>query len=435
MNVAVDRYIDQLKVVVVDHPRLRQSGMTRTDMHAFLYRLCAEPDTFVPTEHREKVITTLLNTWFQFDVLQSVMADPLVTDVHVIGTMTVVQRNGRKFEHTDAQFASESALGEFIERQLDGTPYLYSQSDPLADAILRGGYRMNVVGGPGTRYTVQDDEGRIVTEPRTIVSIRKPIYPFNLDDLVSLGLMDADTRAFVHLMMQLGDSFIVSGGVGSGKTTLMNAMTGDIPTGQLNLVIEELPEMAPLCKWAIRLTDRAENHEGKGRIDMARNLINSLRMNADNEFIGEVRSAEIAYLFLRMSLIVRRQTGTTFHSHVGLQSGVEGVLTRFLLEAADGAKAQASYLNIAGMMGDKIRFVFTLRDTRFGKRITEIGEIMGFDFGERALRWQPIMTYDAAADAFRFHGITEAMMERATVEGVDVALPRNQEAVRLYRIA
>lgn len=193
--------------------------------------------------------------------------------------------------------------------------------------------------------------------------------------------------------------------------------------------------MAPLCKWAIRLTDRAENHEGKGRIDMARNLINSLRMNADNEFIGEVRSAEIAYLFLRMSLIVRRQTGTTFHSHVGLQSGVEGVLTRFLLEAADGAKAQASYLNIAGMMGDKIRFVFTLRDTRFGKRITEIGEILGFDFGERALRWQPIMTYDAAADAFRFHGITEAMLERATVEGVDVALPRNQEAVRLYRIA
>ncbi|KYP79891.1 ATPase, T2SS/T4P/T4SS family [Ferroacidibacillus organovorans] len=435
MSVVVDRYIEQLKAVVINHPRLREPGMTRTDMHAFLYRLCAEPGTFVPTEHREKVITTLLDTWFQFDVLQSVMEDPLVTDVHVIGTTTVVQRNGRKFEHADAQFASESALGEFIERQLDGTPYLYSQSDPLADAILRGGYRMNVVGGPGTRYTIHDAEGRIVTEPRTIVSIRKPIYPFNLDDLVSLNLLDADTRAFIRLMMQLGDSFIVSGGVGSGKTTLMNAMTGDIPTGQLNLIIEELPEMAPLCEWAIRLTDRAENHEGKGRIDMARNLINSLRMNADNEFIGEVRSADIAYLFLRMSLIVRRQTGTTFHSHVGLTSGVEGVLTRFLLEAADGSKAQASYLNIAGMMGDKIRFVFTLRDTRYGKRITEIGEILGFDFGVRALRWQPILTYDAAKDVFQFHGITDAMMERATVEGVSVTLPRNQEVVRLYRIA
>ncbi|WDL96492.1 ATPase, T2SS/T4P/T4SS family [Alicyclobacillus sp. ALC3] len=435
MHDTVDRYIEQLKTVVVHHSRLRQPGMTRTDMYAFLYRLCAEPDTFVPVESREKVITILLNTWFRFDVLQSVMEDPLVTDVHVIGTTTLVQRNGRKFEVPDAHFASEFSLGEFIDRQLDGTPYLYSQSDPLTDAILRGGYRMNVVGGPGTRYTIRDDEGRIVTVPRTIVSIRKPIYPFNLDDLVSLGLLNADTRAFVRLMMQLGDSFIVSGGVGSGKTTLMNAMTGDIPNGQLNLIIEELPEMAPLCEWAIRLTDRAENHEGKGRIDMARNLINSLRMNADNEYIGEVRYADIAYLFLRMSLIVRRQTGTTFHSHVGLHSGVEGVLTRFLLEAADGAKSRASYLNMAGMMGDKIRFVFTLRDTRFGKRITEIGEILGFDFTERALRWQPIMTYDATTDTFHFHGVTDAMRERAGVEGIEVTLPRNQEAVRLYRIA
>lgn len=435
MDERVNRYIEQLKAVVVNHPRLQQPGLTRTDMHAFLYRLCAEPDTFVPAEHREEVITNLLNTWFRFDVLQSVMEDPLVTDVHVIGTITLVQRNGKKFEHPQAHFSSEVALGEFIDRQLDGTPYVYAQSDPLADAILRGGYRMNVVGGPGTRYTVRDEEGRIVTEPRTIVSIRKPIYPFNLDDLVALGLMDSDTRAFIRIMMQLGDSFIVSGGVGSGKTTLMNAMTGDIPIRLLNLVIEELPEMAPLCEWAIRLTDRAENHEGKGRIDMARNLINSLRMNADNEFIGEVRSAEIAYLFLRMSLIVRRQTGTTFHSHVGLGTGVEGVLTRFLLEAADGAPSRASYLNIAGMMGDKIRFVFTLRDTRFGKRITEIGEILGFDFEEHALRWQPIITYDAAMDRFHFHGITDAMRERASVEGIEVTLPRNSEAVRLYRIA
>jgi pilus assembly protein CpaF len=435
MDERVNRYIEQLKAVVVNHPRLQQPGLTRTDMHAFLYRLCAEPDTFVPAEHREEVITNLLNTWFRFDVLQSVMEDPLVTDVHVIGTTTLVQRNGKKFEHPQAHFSSEVALGEFIDRQLDGTPYVYGQSDPLADAILRGGYRMNVVGGPGTRYTVRDEEGRIVTEPRTIVSIRKPIYPFSLDDLVALGLMNADTRAFIRLMMHLGDSFIVSGGVGSGKTTLMNAMTGDIPTGQLNLVIEELPEMAPLCEWAIRLTDRAENHEGKGRIDMARNLINSLRMNADNEFIGEVRSAEIAYLFLRMSLIVRRQTGTTFHSHVGLNAGVEGVLTRFLLEAADGAPSRSSYLNIAGMMGDKIRFVFTLRDTRFGKRITEIGEILGFDFEEHALRWQPIMTYDATMDRFHFHGITDVMRERVSVKGIEVTLPRNEETVRLYRIA
>ncbi len=124
-----------------------------------------------------------------------------------------------------------------------------------------------------------------------------------------------------------------------------------------------------------------------------------------------------------------------FHSHVGLHAGVEGVLTRFLLEAADGAGMQASVMNMAGMMGDKIRFVFTLRDTRHGKRITEIGEILGFDFAERALLWQPVLTYDPKLDAFSFHGVTDAMRERAEVEGIDVTLSQNCEAVRRYRIA
>ncbi len=427
--------VARLKAAVLGDPRMRQPGTTRTQWHTVLYRLCAEPETFVPVAERERVIQTVLDTWFQFDALQSVMEDPLVTDVHVIGTTTIVERSGRKFAAPNAQFPSEAALSEFIDRQLDGTAYVFSKSDPMADAMLSGGYRMNIVGGPGTRYTIRDGEGRILTEPRTIVSIRKPIYPFTLDDLVQLSLMDAPTRAFIHLMMRLGDSFIVAGGVGSGKTTLMNAMTGDIPDGQLNLIIEELPEMAPLCEWAIRLTNRAENQEGKGRIDMVRNLINSLRMNADNEYIGEVRSADVAYLFLRTSLIVKRQTGTTFHSHVGLHAGVEGVLTRFLLEAADGAGMQASVTNMAGMMGDKIRFVFTLRDTRHGKRITEIGEILGFDFAEHALLWQPVLTYDAKLDAFSFHGVTDAMRERAEVEGIDVTLSQNREAVRRYRIA
>lgn len=434
-DTAIARYVERLKAAVLRDPRMRQPGTTRTQWHAVLYRLCAEPETFVPVAEREKVIQAVLDTWFQFDALQSVMEDPLVTDVHVIGTTTIVERSGRKLAAPTAAFPSETALSEFIDRQLDGTPYVYSKSDPMADAMLSGGYRMNIVGGPGTRYTIRDAEGRILTEPRTIVSIRKPIYPFTLDDLVQLSLMDAPTRECIRLMMQLGDSFIVAGGVGSGKTTLMNAMTGDIPEGQLNLIIEELPEMAPLCEWAIRLTNRAENHEGKGRIDMVRNLINSLRMNADNEYIGEVRSADVAYLFLRMSLIVKRQTGTTFHSHVGLHAGVEGVLTRFLLEAADGAGMRASVLNIASMMGDKIRFVFTLRDTRHGKRITEIGEIIGFDFAERALMWQPVLTYDAKSDAFSFHGVTDAMRERAEVEGLDVTLSQNHEAVRRYRIA
>lgn len=435
IDVSLQPYVDMLKELVMNDPKMAESGVTRKEMYTYLYTKSVEAKTFVPTEHREAVISNLLNTWYTYDVLQSAMDDPHVTDLHVMGTTTVIKRKGLNYESTESRFLSEEALQEFISRKLENTPYAYSLAYPITDAILPDGYRMNIIGGPNTRYTVRDEEGRIITEPRTIVTIRKPIYPFTMDQLVRLRTMDEATREFFRLMMVLGDSFIITGGVGSAKTTLMNALTGDIPPALMNIFVEELPEMTPLTDWCIRLTNRDQNVEGKGRIDMATNITNTLRMNNDNGFIGEVRTAQIAYLFLRMSLIVKRQTGTTFHANIGHKRGIEGALTRFILEATEGAGAQASYLNTASMMADKIRHIITMRDTKHGKRITEIGEIIGFDLAERALLWQPVMTYNFLTDGFEFHGVTEAMKERALIEGIQVQLPTNREETRVFKIA
>lgn len=428
-------YINTLKSFVLNDSKISGAGVTRKEMYTYLYTKCVEQGTFVPAEYREKVISSLLNSWYTYDVLQGAMDDPYVSDVHVIGTTTIVKRNGSNYESTESRFPSEDALMEFIARKLENTPYAYSLAYPITDAILPDGSRVNIIGGPSTRYTVRDEDERIITEPRTIVTIRKPIYPFSMDDLIRLQMLDEETRAFFKLMMQLGDSFIIAGGVGSGKTTLMNALTGDIPKGLLSIFVEELPEMTPLTDWCIRLTDRSQNVEGKGRLDMATNIINTLRMDNDNGYIGEVRTAQIAHLFLRMSLLVKRQTGTTFHSHIGHKNNVEGVLTRFILEATEGAGAQASYLNTASRMADKIRHIVTTRDTKHGKRVTEIGEIIGFDFTERALLWQPVLTYDFFKDKFCFHGVTEGMVDRARVEGIDVTLPLNCQPIRKYKFA
>jgi len=434
IDTSLQEYVESMKTVVMNDPRMAEANVTRKEMYTYLYTKSIEGKTFIPAEYRETVISALLNAWYTYDVLQGAMDDPHVSDVHVIGTTTVIKKKGMSFESTESRFLSEDAVQEFISRKLENTPYAYSLAYPITDAILPDGYRMNIIGGPSTRYTVRDEEGRIITEPRTIVTIRKPIYPFTMDHLVRLKTMDTQTREFFRLMMQLGDSFIIAGGVGSAKTTLMNALTGDIPKGLMNIFVEELPEMTPLTDWCIRLTDRAQNIEGKGKIDMATNITNTLRMNNDNGFIGEVRTAQIAYLFMRMSLIVKRQTGTTFHAHISHRKGVEGVLTRFILEATEGAGAQASYLNTASMMSDKIRHIVTMRDTKHGKRITEIGEIIGFDLADRSLLWQPVMTYDFATDDFNFHGVTESMVERAMIEGIDVHLPTNQQEMKRFKI-
>jgi len=366
------------------------------------------------------------------------MDDALTSDIQVIGdSATILRRNGVNLDSIEATFANEKALEEFVERQLEGTPYSFSLSDPITDAILPDGYRMNVIGGPSTRYTVQDEAGQIITKPCTIVTIRKPIYPFTLDDLVTLGSMNDDIRSYFRVMQQLGDSFLIAGGVGSAKTTLMNALTGDIPDGYKNIFIEELPEMTPLCRWAIRLTDRTHNAEGRGMITMMRNLVNSFRMDAENEYIGEVRTPEIAHLFLRMSLSVKRQTGTTFHAHIGFDHAVPGVLQRFLLEATEGAGAYASMLNMASLMANKIRHIITMREVKVAGerfiRVTAIGEIVGFDAVKRALRWTPIVEYDYDQQDWVFYGVSPDLAKRARFEGVPCALAVTDE-VREYSV-
>ena len=438
LTLELQPFADRLEAFVVSDPKWKTERASRKVMYTYLLTHCAQGHTFVPPLHREAVITHLLNKWYDYDVLQPAMDDALTSDIQVIGdSATILRRNGVNLDSTEATFASDKALEEFVERQLEGTPYSFSLSDPITDAILPDGYRMNVIGGPSTRYTVQDEAGQIITKPCTIVTIRKPIYPFTLDDLVTLGSMNDDIRRYFRVMQQIGDSFLIAGGVGSAKTTLMNALTGDIPDGYKNIFIEELPEMTPLCRWAIRLTDRTHNAEGRGMITMMRNLVNSFRMDAENEYIGEVRTPEIAHLFLRMSLSVKRQTGTTFHAHIGFDHAVEGVLQRFLLEATEGAGAHASTLNTASLMTDKIRHIITMREVKVAGerfiRVTAIGEIVGFDAVKRALRWAPIVEYDFDQQDWVFYGVSSDLAKRARFEGVPCALAVTDE-VREYSV-
>lgn len=427
-------YANKLKKAVLDDEKMAAETVSRKSMYTFLLMKSAESNTFVPVEHREAVISNLLNLWYSYGNIQGAIDDPYVTDIHLIGTTTIIKRNGTNFESSEFRFDLDKDLVEFVERKLENTPYSYSLAEPITDAILPDGYRLNVIGGPSTRYTVERD-GNIITEPRTIVTIRKPIYPFSLDDLVNLNMFNEDTREYFRLMQLLGDSFIVAGGVNSAKTTLMNALTGDIPKGYVNLIIEELAEMTPLGPWFIRLTNRDENYEGKGAITMDRNIINSLRMDCDNEYIGEVRGPQVAYQFLRMSLIVKRQTGTTFHTNIGHDNGINGVLTRFILEATEGAGAQASYANTASMVANKIRHIITLRDTKHGKRLIEVGEVVGYDFREKIIKWIPAVSYNFKKDDWVFHGISPAMAERAENEGLDIHLKVSQEAPNIFYIA
>ncbi|KPV42567.1 hypothetical protein, partial [Alicyclobacillus ferrooxydans] len=114
-------YINTLKSIVLNDSKISGAGVTRKEMYTYLYTKSVEQGTFVPAEYREKVISSLLNSWYTYDVLQGAMDDPYVSDVHVIGTTTIVKRNGSNYESTESRFSSEDALMEFIARKLENT--------------------------------------------------------------------------------------------------------------------------------------------------------------------------------------------------------------------------------------------------------------------------------------------------------------------------
>lgn len=411
-------YRNRLLERVKNDPELALDAMPRDSMHAYLLRVATEA-LRVPDAVRTDVIEELLNDWYDFGPLQSAMDDSYVTDITVVGPFETILKRADvgNYASAECRFASEEEIRAFLDRKFDGSPYHFSLAMPMTDGILPGGARINVVGGPSTRWTVREGD-RIYTEPCTIVSIRKPLYPFTLLHLRELGMFDRAIEDYLRLVVQLGDAYVVCGGVSSGKTTLLNAMTGVIPKGQKTVIVEEQAEMTPLCPWALRLTDRESNNEHVGTITMAMNIKNSLRMDADNLIVGEARDATIVHQFIRSLLLVKRMGATTFHTHVDIDNPIPMALMRLLLEATEGRGREARMMQSASLVSGALRHVITTRDTARGKRITEIGEIVGLDYEADALLWQPVFRYDFRHDVWQGFGVSAGLRERAAVAGI-----------------
>ncbi|MHB1681237.1 MAG: ATPase, T2SS/T4P/T4SS family [Bacilli bacterium] len=422
---------ETLRQAVLAHPIYGKERRPRVELYTYLVTKVAEPDTFVPVPLRERLISSLLNQWYAFDALQLLIDDPLVTDIHAMADRTVYRKEGRLYESTEATFDSDSDLVKFIERKLEGTPYEYKLTRPLSDAMLPEGYRMNVIGGPSTGYSeIVDETHRIV--PATVVTIRKPILAFSLEELHRIGVMDREILSFLLLMMDLGDSFLIAGGVGSAKTTLLNALTAFM-AGYWNVIIEEMGEMAPLIdRWFVRLTDRLPNAQGMGGITMEDNMMNTLRMDADNVILGEMRWPKTVWLFIRLLMLTKRQVSTSFHTNTDVDRGVHHVLQRLVLEGTSGSLGLSGPYNTASLIADNLRVIVTMASVQGKPRITEIGYLV--DFEEQAIRWCKVAEWNYEAERFVFHGVPENLVRRARVKKIDMPFEINTNPLELHKV-
>jgi len=206
--------------------------------------------------------------------------DPSVTEIMINSSTEIyVERNGR-LEKTDARFTDEEALTAAINNVLQFTGKRLTSDNPLVDARLPDGSRVHVVLRPLSRFG-------------TCMTIRKfNKAMFSLDKLIELDSLTPMAAEYLRVIVLAEKNLLVSGGTSSGKTVLLNVLSGMIPSHQRIVVIEDSAELELQQDHVVSLEGRGPDRYGRGQVTIRDLFKSSLRLRPDRIIIGEVRGGE-----------------------------------------------------------------------------------------------------------------------------------------------
>lgn len=217
-------------------------------------------------------------------LLQPLLDEPDVTDVLVNGPSNVWVDRGCGLEPTDVAFADDREVRRLAQRLAASAGRRLDDASPYVDARLVDGVRLHAVLSP------------IATDGTTI-SLRVPRRrAFTLDQLTSSGTVDELGAQWLDAIVRARLAFLVSGGTGSGKTTVLGTLLNRVPHDERIVMVEDSAELDPDHPHAVRLQARVANVEGAGQITMRDLVRQALRMRPDRIVVGEVRGAEVVDL-------------------------------------------------------------------------------------------------------------------------------------------
>lgn len=231
-------------------------------------------------ENDTDIIEDLVSRICSLGPLDNLLSDPDITEIMVNGTESVfIEKNG-KLERAEANFADEEEILRIINRIVGKVGRRIDESVPFVDARLPDGSRVNAIIHPLS-----------LTGPALTIR-RFPKEPFTLEKLVGFGTLNNDLAAFLKACIRAKRNIVISGGTGSGKTSTLNALIGEIPEGERIITIEDAAEMRITHPHRISLESRCANIENAGEITIRTLLKNALRMRPDRIIVGEIRGGE-----------------------------------------------------------------------------------------------------------------------------------------------
>lgn len=233
---------------------------------------------YIPVKEKVRLKAEIFNSLRRLDVLTEYFEAEDITEIMVNGYRDIfVERNGR-LERADSTFESEEKLLSVIQQIVAGCNRRINEAEPIVDARLRDGSRVNIVLQP-------------VSVDGPIVTIRRfPKEAFDMNRLIALGAVSQEVADLLGMLVVSGYNIFVSGGTGSGKTTFLNALSGYIPKSERVITIEDSAELQLKgIDNLVRLEARPSNVEGNNAVTIRELIKTSLRMRPDRIIVGEVR--------------------------------------------------------------------------------------------------------------------------------------------------
>lgn len=285
--------------------------------------------------------------------LEPLLAEPDVTDVLVNGPREVWVDDGRGLRLTAITFTDEGAVRRLAQRLAAAAGRRLDDASPYVDARLAGGVRLHAVLPP-------------IAQAGTCVSLRlPPRRTFTLTDLVTAGTITPAAVPLLTTLVETRRAFLVTGGTGTGKTTLLSALLSLADPAERLLLVEDSAELRPLHPHVVRLESRPANLEGAGGVTLRDLVRQALRMRPDRLVVGEVRGAEVVDLLAALNTGHEGGCGTL---HANTAADVPARLEA--LGCAAGLSRQAVHSQLAAALDVVIHLTRGHQDGR--RRIAEI---------------------------------------------------------------
>ncbi|HEX8447521.1 MAG TPA: CpaF family protein [Sphingomonas sp.] len=293
--------------------------------------------------------------------LEELLSDPLITDIMVNGPDQVYIEKKGKLTIAPVVFRDEEHLFQIAQRIVSKVGRRVDQTTPLADARLADGSRVNVIVPP-------------LSLRGTAISIRKfSAKPITLDMMASGGSMSTAMATALKIAGACRFNIVISGGTGSGKTTMLNALSKMIDPGERVITIEDAAELRLQQPHWLPLETRPPNLEGKGAVTIRDLVVNALRMRPDRIILGEIRGPEC------FDMLAAMNTGhdgsmCTLHSNSPREALAR--MENMVLMSDIKVPKEA----ISRQIADSVDLIIQVKRLRDGsRRITNITEVIGME--------------------------------------------------------